>query len=126
MIAARHRSFGTGDNAYGASLGYRQQAKPQPPAKLVNTRIAFAPASTRTSHSKPDFIANIRPVDALKDEIEIKGKFQFANHDNWRATLGNADKVAPANLPFDMEAETFQELFDRRIEARFHCGIKAE
>src|SRR5258706_10651929 len=34
MIAARHRSFGTGDNGYGASLGYRQQAKPQPPGPV--------------------------------------------------------------------------------------------
>src|SRR5271170_2050562 len=98
MIAARHRSFGTGDNAYGASLGYRQQAKRQPPAKLANTRIAFAPASTRTSHSKPDFIANIRPVDALKDEIEIKGKLQLANHDNGRAALRKPDKIATGNL----------------------------
>jgi hypothetical protein len=80
----------------------------------------------RTSHSKPDFIANIRPVDALKDEIEVKGKLQLANHDNGRAALRKADKVATANLPFDMEAEAFQELFDRRVEARFHFDIRAE
>ena len=119
-IAARHHSFGSHDNVHGASLGHRQQAKPEPPAKLANPRVAFASASPRGSHSKPDFVADIRPVDALQDEIEVEGKLQFTNHDDGRAALRDSDKIATANLPFYVEAKVFQELFDRRIEARFH------
>ena len=66
-------------------------AKSQPPAKLANTRVAFASASPRGSHSKPDFVADIRPVDALQDEIEVKGQLQLADHNNGRAALRNAD-----------------------------------
>ena len=56
----------------------------------------------------------------MQDEIEVEGKLQFTNHDDGRAALRDSDKIATANLPFYVEAKVFQELFDRRIEARFH------
>src|SRR5262249_11298988 len=62
VVAARHRPFGAGDNVYGPSFGHREQTKPQPPAKLADTRVTFAPASPRCFHSQPDLVANIRPV----------------------------------------------------------------
>src|SRR5262249_48107280 len=106
-IAAWLRSFGTDDNIYGASLRYCQQAKPQPPAKLAHPGIAFAAASPRGFYGQPDLVANIRPVNTLQDEIEIKGKLHFPNYDDGRRALRNAHEIATANLALHMEAEAF-------------------
>jgi hypothetical protein len=113
-IPARRSAIGFHDNVYSPNLGHRQQAKPKPAAQLANTRVSFASASPRGPHSKPNFVADIRTVDALQDEIEVKGKLQFAYHDDGRATLSNADKIATANLTFHVVAKAFQELFNRR------------
>jgi hypothetical protein len=56
----------------------------------------------------------------LQDKIEVKGKLQFANHDDGRGALRDANEIATANFPFHVKAKAFQELFNRRIEARFH------
>jgi hypothetical protein len=120
MIASRHRRVWTGYDFDAARLRDSQQTESEPPAKFTYPRIAFASVSPGRTHGKPDFVADISAINALQEEIEIKGKFQFANDDNWGRARGNRHEIAAADFALHMKTKAFQKSLDRQIEAGFH------
>ena len=100
------------------SSGWVRHACGRAPGCVTQPRLRcrYGRFAARLSQ-QADLVANIRA------EIEVKGELQFADHDDGRAAVHDADEVATADFSLHMKAEAFQEPLDRRIEASFHCGV---
>ena len=115
-IAARRQGGRAEKNIDSARLGHAEQAKPKPPAEIAEARVAFTPlAAGRWAGSQPNLVAELGPVDALKNEFERGGELQFPNHDQGRVIPAQGDNIATAELTLHDIAKTFEKVFDRKI-----------
>lgn len=102
---------------------YRNEPKAEKTAQLFHSRITFAPtAPARSADREPYVVACRQPVDGLQQKFEGKGELQFGDDDGNRFTLVERDDIAPADLPLHLEAQAFEECFDRQVEAGFHLN----
>jgi hypothetical protein len=62
----------------------------------------------------------------LKNELEIEGKLQFANYDQWRFAFFERYEIAAAHLPFDHKTTSFEEALDGKIERAFQSRTPAD
>ena len=63
-------------------------------------------------------------VDRLQNQFKIKGKLQFADHDDWRIIAAQGYQVTAANLALDTEAEVFKEAFDGKVKRGFQGELR--
>src|SRR3954470_981485 len=92
-----------------------QHAEAEPPAKVAESCIAFAPlAPLRDTGREPHLVGDAGTVDRLQHELEVEAELQLCDHHHGtvRAILQSED-VATADLALDAEAEPLEEALDR-------------
>jgi hypothetical protein len=123
-IASRRDGAGADQNLDLPGFGDAEHAEAETAAQIAKTRVALAAlAAVRQPRRQPDLVAGAGAVNALKDEFEIEGEFQLADHHDRRIVGAKGDKVAAADFSFDGEAKAFEKAFDRQIERGFQAAI---
>jgi hypothetical protein len=94
------------------------QTKTKQPAELFYPGIADVTAR-RGLHRQPNLIAGRTAVNALKDELKVKAKLEFANDHDGRGPALQRDHIATANLAFNLESEALKVALYGRVERGF-------
>ena len=76
-------------------------------------------AAGRHGGGKPHLVAGPGAVHRLQHQFEVELHLQFADHQDWRLALAQADYIAIADFAFDDEIQALQEFLYRRIERYF-------
>lgn len=101
-----------------ARCGNGEKAKTEEAAKLFHPWIMFATAtSLRGTNRQPDLIAGGSPVNGLQHQVEGERQLEFADDEGCRLAVAQRHQVTAAHLALDLEAELFEEVLDRQIEA---------
>jgi len=99
---------------------HAEQTEAEQATQLAHPWIMLTPSPTsRGAHGKPDLIAGSRAIHSLQDKVEREAELQLADDDRAGFTAVKRHQIAAAYLTLDLEAQSFEEAFDRQVEARF-------
>jgi hypothetical protein len=99
------------------TAGHRDAEKPktEEPAKLQDAGIVLATAAPAQAHGKPDFVASRRPIDALKQELEVETKLELADDHTRRLIAAQRDEIAAADFALHMKTEILEKALHGRV-----------
>src|SRR3954452_456664 len=102
------------------AVGHPEHAEAEAATEIAIARVGLTTlAAHRHLRGNPDLVAGRCTIDRLKDQLEIEGQLELADHDYRRIAGAEAHEIAAADLALDREAELFEEAFDRQIERGF-------
>jgi hypothetical protein len=105
-------------NFHFAGCENRKESHTKEPAQPLDAWITLtSTTATGGTHGQPDFVANRGAINRLQHEVERESQFEFADDDRGRLTLAQRNEITTAHLTFDLEAQLFEEPFDRQVEA---------
>jgi hypothetical protein len=120
-IAARRRRHRAEQQLDFPALRHAKQPEAESPAERAEPAVVLtALAAGGHGGGKPHLVAGPGAVHRLQHELQIELHLQFADDQDRRFALAQADHVTIADLAFDDEIEALQEFLYRRIER--HLG----
>src|SRR3954464_8161239 len=82
------------------AIGHPEHAEAEAATEIAIARVGLASlAAHRHLRGNPDLVAGRCTIDRLKDQLEIEGQLELADHDYRRIAHAEAHEIAPADPP---------------------------